>query len=63
MYKVTDATRTSANGVKFGTYMVVELTSEEQRTYSNATCNAVLPSLLTNIRYRLHLQVNIHFLP
>ena len=31
--------------------MSVQLTSEEQRIYCSATCNAVLPSLLTNIKY------------
>ena len=33
--------------------MILELTSEEQRIYSNcnAACNAVLPSLLTNIEH------------
>ena len=31
--------------------MIVELTSEEQRIYCSATCNAVLPSLPTNIKH------------
>ena len=30
--------------------MIVELTAEEQRMYYSATCNAVLPSLPTNIK-------------
>lgn len=31
--------------------MIVELTLEEQRTYCNAKCNAVLPYLSTNIKH------------
>ena len=31
--------------------MIVELTLEEQRTYCNAKCNAVLPNLSTNIKH------------
>ena len=31
--------------------MIVELTSEEQRIYCSATCNAVPPSLPTNIKH------------